>query len=238
MTTYTGQTTLSSLALVESKAVLTNVAQGNLSSFGNVRSTLHQDGETNSIGLVMMGAVEFAGSRNTIPSGTNREYGYWRGSDSKNVLDKFDQMWIPLEGTGVISTYPKISNVTPSDTSSTSSGDDSVCSGSNVSYTWMEDGFGGGEWDGPGDACADAGCTEGAAPSRNGYYDGEVVLVPCTGTSYETQFGNFNVEVKTASGIGAHIGSAEWEKAGGIAILHNGNYINTLNELNKVIELD
>ncbi len=214
MTTYTGQTTLSSLALVESKAVLTNVAQGNLSSFGNVRSTLHQDGETNSIGLVMMGAVEFAGSRNTIPSGTNREYGYWRGSDSKNVLDKFDQMWIPLEGTGVISTYPKISNVTPSDTSSTSSGDDSVCSGSNVSYTWMEDGFGGGEWDGPGDACADAGCTEGAAPSRNGYYDGEVVLVPCTGTSYETQFGNFNVEVKTASGIGAHIGSAEWEKAG------------------------
>ena len=214
MTTYTGQTTLSSVAIVESKAVLTNVAQGNLSSFGNVRSTLHQDGETNSIGLVMMGGVEFVSSRNTIPSGTNREYGYWRGSDNKNVLDKFDQLWVPLEGTGVISNYPKISNVTPSDSSSTSSGDDSVCSGSNVSYTWMDDFMGGGEWDGPGDSCADPGCTEGAAPSRNGYYDGEVVLVPCTGTSYESQFGNFNVEVKTASGIGTHIGSAEWERAG------------------------
>ena len=214
MTTYTGQTTLSSVAIVESKAVLTNVAQGNLSSFGNVRSTLHQDGETNSIGLVMMGGVEFVSSRNTIPSGTNREYGYWRGSDNKNVLDKFDQLWVPLEGTGVISNYPKISNVTPSDSSSTSSSDDSVCSGSNVSYTWMDDFMGGGEWDGPGDACADPGCTEGSAPSRDGHYDGEVVYVPCTGTSYETQFGNFNVEVKTVSGIGAHVGSAEWERAG------------------------
>ena len=215
MTTYTGQTTLSSVAIVESKAVLTNVAQGNLSSFGNVRSTLHQDGETNSIGLVMMGAVEFVGSRNTIPSGTNREYGYWRGSDNKNILNKFDQMWVPLEGTGVISSYPKISNVTPSETSSTSSGDDSVCSESNVSYEWVEDPtMGIGEWSGPGGACADSGCTQGAAPSRDGHYNGEVVYVACTGTSYESQFGSFNVEVKTASGIGTHIGSAEWEKAG------------------------
>ena len=189
MTTYTGQTTLSSVAIVESKAVLTNVAQGNLSSFGNVRSTLHQDGETNSIGLVMMGAVEFVGSRNTIPSGTNREYGYWRGSDNKNVLNKFDQMWVPLEGTGVISSYPKISNVTPSETSSTSSGDDSVCSESSVSYEWVEDPtMGIGEWSGPGGACADSGCTQGAAPSRDGHYNGAVVYVACTGTSYQSQF--------------------------------------------------
>ena len=94
--------------------MLTNVAQGNLSSFGNVRSTLHQDGETNSIGLVMMGGVEFVSSRNTIPRGTNREYGYWRGSDNKNVLNKFYQLWVPLEGTWIVSSYPKISNVTPS----------------------------------------------------------------------------------------------------------------------------
>ena len=216
MTTYTGQTTLSSVAIVESKAVLTNVAQGNLSSFGNVRSTLHQDGETNSIGLVMMGAVEFAGSRNTIPSGTNREYGYWRGSDNKNVLNKFDQMWVPLEGTGIVSSYPRISNVTPSETSSTSSGgDDSVCSESSVSYEWVEDPtMGIGEWSGPGGACADSGCTQGAAPSRDGYYNGEVVYVACTGTSYQSQFENFNVEVKTVSGIGTNIGSAEWERAG------------------------
>jgi hypothetical protein len=72
MTTYTGQTTLSSVAIVSSTAVLTNIAQGNLSSFGHVRSVLHRPGETNSIGLVMLGAVEFVGSRNTIPSGTNR----------------------------------------------------------------------------------------------------------------------------------------------------------------------
>jgi len=215
MTTYTGQTTLASVAILESNATLDpHVAQGNLSSLAHVRSTLHQDGETGSIGLVIMGGVEFAGSRNTIPSGTNREYGYWRGSDNKNVLDKFDQLWVPLEGTGVISSYPKISNVTPSETSSTSSGDDSVCTGSNVSYEWMGDGFGGGEWIGPDGACADPGCTEGEAPSRDGNYEGEVVYVPCTGTSYESQFGDFNVEVKTASGIGAHIGSAEWEKAG------------------------
>ena len=215
MTTYTGQTTLSSVAIVESKAVLTNVAQGNLSSFGNVRSTLHQDGETNSIGLVMMGAVEFAGSRNTIPSGTNREYGYWRGSDNKNVLDKFDQLWVPLEGTGIVSSYPKISNVTPSDSSSTSSGDDSVCSESSVQWEWVEDPtMGIGEWSGPGGACADSGCTQGAAPSRDGYYNGEVVDSPCTGTSYQSQFGSFDVEERTVSGVGTHVGSAEWERAG------------------------
>tara|TARA_R110000824_G_scaffold1766_2_gene8764 strand:+ start:1843 stop:4524 length:2682 start_codon:yes stop_codon:yes gene_type:complete len=211
MTTYTGQTTLSSVAIVSSTAVLTNIAQGNLSSFGHVRSVLRRPGETNSIGLVMMGAVEFVGSRNTIPSGTNREYGYWRGSDNKNVLNKFDQLWIPLEGTGILSGNPRITTVKKT----ASDGDDSSCSESSVSWTWVQE-IGGitfaGEWQGPGGSCAVAGCTPGVAPTRDGLYDGEVVYAPCTGEPSSS--GSYSTEEKTASGVGASIGSSEWERAG------------------------
>ena len=213
MTTYTGQTTLSSVAIVSSTAVLTNIAQGNLSSFGHVRSVLHRPGETNSIGLVMMGAVEFVGSRNTIPSGTNREYGYWRGSDNKNVLNKFDQLWIPLEGTGILSGNAKITNVTGNATSSVV---DSTCSAYSVSWEWMEDPFmGTGEWYGPDGACGgDSGCAPDGPPSRDGDYNGEIVYVPCSGESYSSQFDNYGTEEKTASGVGSGVGSSEWERAG------------------------
>jgi len=67
-----------------------------LGSLAHTVGTLHKPGETNSIGLVMMGAVEFAGSRDVIPSGTNREYGYWRGQYNRTFIDSFDKAWMPL----------------------------------------------------------------------------------------------------------------------------------------------
>ena len=222
MTTYTGQTTLSSVAIVESKAILNpHVAQGNLSSFGSLTGRFGQDGETNSIGLVIFGNVEFAGSRSTIPSGINRTYGYWRGSDDKPLLNKFNQLWVPLEGTGNGGggkRRPEIMTVSPSASASTSASgsDDSTCSAGTTDYEWTEDPYSGGEWILTGVNCPDPSCTQGAAPSRDGYYNGEIYYSPCSGSSESDEYGTstFDTLIKGPSGVGTNIGSAEWERAG------------------------
>jgi hypothetical protein len=231
MTTYTGETTLAGQGSVSANAVtvgvLASVRLGQalvsaspsnegalaaaLSGFGNVRSVLHKPDETNSIGLVMMAGVNFVDSRGIIPSGTNREYGYWRGNDNKEILNKFDQMWIPLEGTGVNAAgYPKILQITPSVSSSDSS---STCAADNALYTWsgspgMPDGYWLLE-----EECSVFGCDVGPAPTEDGSFDGEQAYVPCTGTPSGSS-GGYSTEESEPEGIGPSIGSARWIKAG------------------------
>ena len=90
MPTYTGQANL------KVKAFFSRVGKATLPALAHTRGTIHKPGETNSIGLVMMGAVEFVGPRDVVPSGTNREYGYWRGGYNKTFLNRFDQAFFQI----------------------------------------------------------------------------------------------------------------------------------------------
>ena len=201
-------------ALYPSTPAMTNRGTSALSGNVNVRSTLHQAGEENSIGLVMLGSAEHVSARSIATSGTNREYGYWRGSNNMPTIAKFDQMYVPLEGSGVDATGKPVIILVTDQTKSTGLVDHPICTASSVDYTWTDAGFGdgSGEWTGPGGACADVGCVEGAAPSTAGY-DGEVRHVPCTGNPYEFYAGG---ESELPDGLGAFIGSARWEKAGSL----------------------
>jgi len=211
MTTYTGQTALAGQALVSASPVNESVLVAALSGFGNVRSVLHKPDETNSIGLVMMAGVSFVDSRGIIPSGTNREYGYWRGSDNKDILNKFDKMWVPLEGTGVNAAgYPKILQVTPSVSASDSSG---TCAADNALYTWSgSPGVPDGYWLLE-EECSVFGCDVGLAPTEDGLFDGQQAYVPCTGTPAGSS-DTYSTEESESVGVGPSIGSARWVKAG------------------------
>jgi hypothetical protein len=189
--------------------IMTNRGTSALSGDVNVRSTLHKPGETNSIGLVLLGSAEHVSARSIATSGTNREYGYWRGSNNMTTVAKFDQMYVPLEGSGVDAAgKPIVSLVTDQD-QQPGLVDHPICTASSVSWTYNS-GMGG--WSGPGGACADLGCTEGAEPAGAGY-DGEVRYVPCTGSPYSYYGGS---DSGLPEGLGAFIGSARWEKAGSL----------------------
>ena len=198
-------------ALVSASPSNDGVLAAALSGFGNVRSVLHKPDETNSIGLVMMAGVSFVDSRGIIPSGTNREYGYWRGSDNKEILNKFDKMWVPLEGTGVNAAgYPKILQITPSVSSSDSS---STCAADNARFTWSgSPGAPDGYWLLE-QECSVFGCDVGPYPTEDGSFDGQQAYVPCTGTPYE-ESSNYESTESEPAGVGASIGSARWIKAG------------------------
>jgi len=52
-------------------------------------------------GLVMFGGVEFAGENTLYPSGVNKEYGYWRSSLHTPLRANFNNLYFPLEESGV-----------------------------------------------------------------------------------------------------------------------------------------
>tara|TARA_Y100000593_G_scaffold8346_1_gene15430 strand:+ start:18165 stop:20804 length:2640 start_codon:yes stop_codon:yes gene_type:complete len=199
MATYEAKATLASKAYFGRNGVAT------LASVAHVRGSLHQSGETNSIGLVMMGGVELNTSRNVVPSGTNREYGYWRGGYNKTFLGKFDQAFFPLEGSGL---YAGVPQVTVTQKSTSSGGDDESSCSEGVGSggcVWMWDGA---EWDLYADMCADGGkpgCgCEGTNPTYAGDFPMHMVSIDCVGGSTSS----------SAGGVGNNVGYAEWARAG------------------------
>jgi len=52
-------------------------------------------------GLVMFGGVEFVGENPLYPSGVNKEYGYWRSSLHTPLRTNFNELYFPLEGSGI-----------------------------------------------------------------------------------------------------------------------------------------
>ena len=208
MATYEAKATLAS------KAYFSRVGRATLTSLVHTTGDLHKPGETNSIGLVMMGGVELNTSRNVIPSGTNREYGYWRGGYNKTFLDKFDQALFPLEGSGIYDGAPQVTvTKKSSDTGDGSGGGlgdgggscaDGVGEGGCV---WSWD-IMAGEWYEYANMCDDGGkegCTcEGTAPTYSGSMDGEHAYIDCVGESTTSSPG----------GVGDNVGYAEWAKAG------------------------
>ena len=194
MPTYTGQANL------KVKAFFSRVGKATLPALAHTRGTIHKPGETNSIGLVMMGAVEFVGPRDVVPSGTNREYGYWRGGYNKTFLNRFDQAFFPLEGSGLYAGVPQVT-VTKKKSGGGEEGNtcgDGVGEGGCV---WYWDGA---EWDLYSDACEDGCSCNGTNPTTGGDYPGELRPFDCTG----------GTTAGSAGGIGNNVGYAEWAKAG------------------------
>ena len=108
MAIHTGQTSLAGSTSCTATGRLLYSPPATLASLAHTRGILHKPGETNSIGLVMMGAVEFVGPRDVVPSGTNREYGYWRGGYNRSFINNFDQAFFPLEGSGFHAGGPQV----------------------------------------------------------------------------------------------------------------------------------
>ena len=199
MATYTGQANLIANGYILYSKTAT------LASLAHTRGTLHKPGETNSIGLVMMGAVEFAGSRDVIPSGTNREYGYWRGGYNRTFINNFDQAFFPLEGSGV---YAGVPQVTVTQKSSGGGEEDTCADGvGEDGCIWMWDDMAE-EWNIYVDMCEEGGkpgCgCDGTNPSDAGSYDGEFFYTDCVGGSTSS----------SAGGVGNNVGYARWFKAG------------------------
>ena len=137
MATYTGQANL------KAKAFFSIPGVASLSSLAHTTGDLHKPGETNSIGLVMMAGVEFAGARDIIPSGTNREYGYWRGGYNRVFIQNFDQAFFPLEGSGIYNGIPQVT-VTTSSSSAGTAEDGTITECKERDCIWM---WSGSEWD-------------------------------------------------------------------------------------------
>jgi len=201
MPTYLGQANL------KAKAYFSRPGAAVLGALAHTTGDLHKPGETNSIGLVMMGAVEFVGSRDIAPSGTNREYGYWRGGYNKTFLNRFDQAFFPLEGSGL---YAGVPQVTITKKATGSSGDDGTSCADGVGEggcVWAWDGA---EWDLYADMCADGGkpgCgCEGTNPTYAGTMIMEMVSIDCVG----------GTTAGSAGGVGNNVGYAEWAKAGSL----------------------
>ena len=201
----------SSGALYHSEA-MTNRATSTLSGTVRVRSTIQQDGGTNDIGLVILGSAELAPQRSIATSGTNREYGYWRGSHATTSIAKFDQMYVPLEGSGVDGTGKPVISLITDQGKSIGSTDHPDCLASSKSFEWQDLGMGGGYW-GPGEATCLTGCDDPDEPSFDGSYGGQVEYRACKGTPYDYYTGS---DSQIPDGIGAFIGSARWEKAGSL----------------------
>ena len=200
MATYEAKATLASKAYFGRNGVAT------LASVAHIRGSLHKSGETNSIGLVMLGAVELNTSRDVIPSGTNREYGYWRGGYNKTFLNKFDQSFFPLEGSGLFAGVPQVT-VTQKSTGRGHESEGGTCADGvgEGGCGWMWDGA---EWDLYADMCADGGkpgCgCEGTNPTYAGTMMMEMVSIDCVGATTSS----------SAGGVGNNVGYAEWAKAG------------------------
>ena len=200
MATYEAKATLASKAYFGRNGVAT------LASVAHIRGSLHKSGETNSIGLVMLGAVELNTSRDVIPSGTNREYGYWRGGYNKTFLNKFDQAFFPLEGSGLYAGVPQVT-VTQKSTGGGDESEGGTCADGvgEGGCVWMWDGA---EWDLYADMCADGGkpgCgCEGTNPTYAGTMMMEMVSIDCVGGTTSS----------SAGGVGNNVGYAEWAKAG------------------------
>ena len=63
----------------------------------------------NNIGFAMSAGVEHVGTKSIAPSGFNDEYGYWRGSKHRIVVeDKFNQVYLAFDGSGVNSGSPRV----------------------------------------------------------------------------------------------------------------------------------
>ena len=202
MPTYTGQANL------EVVARFNKAGRATLASLAHTRGDLHKPGETNSIGLVMMGAVEFVGPRDVAPSGTNREYGYWRGGHNKTFLNKFDQAFFPLEGSGLYAGVPQVTITQKSSGSTGADGDTCADGVGEGGCIWMWDGL---EWDLTSDMCSPAaggekpGCgCEGTNPTYPGEYEMDTVGIDCVG----------GTTAGSAGGVGNNVGFAEWAKAG------------------------
>lgn len=179
--------------------MLSNIhASGNLPVSVGTVGTLHKPGETNDIGLVMFGEVERAPQRFVAPSGTNREYAYWRGNQNKETIEKFDQAYMALEGSGIYGSTPQVIVETGD---SSGSGNCSEGQGQG-GCTWFWDLYSGG-WISYGNMCPD-GCGCGSPPSYNGSTYGEITNTDCTGST----------TTQTGQGVGDDVGYARWFKAG------------------------
>ena len=62
------------------------------------------------LGLVINGGVEFVGEKTLFPSGSNREFGYWRSSRHKSLISNFDKLYYPLEGSGLVGGAARVYN--------------------------------------------------------------------------------------------------------------------------------
>ncbi len=199
MPTYEAKATLASKAYFGRNGVAT------LASVAHTRGSLHKSGETNSIGLVMMGGVELNTSRSVIPSGTNREYGYWRGGYNKTFLNKFDQAFFPLEGSGLHAGVPQVI-ITQKSSGGGDESEGGTCADGvgEGGCMWVWDGS---EWELMSDMCADGGkpgCgCEGTNPTYAGSYPMDMVSTNCVGGTTSA----------SAGGVGNNVGYAEWAKA-------------------------
>ena len=177
-----------------------------------VRSVLHKPGEVNNIGLVMFGDVERGPERDVIPSGINREYGYWRGNTNLSTIQQFDQLFIPLEGSGTYNGFPQV----VVKTSTTGAGGDSTtntCAADpdSTMCVWSWDEMASEWYLMSGDCNPDSGCVDCEdtdPPSESGAYDGDITSTDCVAQTSGT--------AKTTEGVGANVGYAEWVKAGAL----------------------
>ena len=89
------------------------------------------------MGLVIFGSVAHVEEREIFPSGVNREFGYWRGSYNKEIVRKFNKLYMPLEGSGLYSGSPVVKSKKGTSTNASGLGcDPDGCA-------WM---FDGAEW--------------------------------------------------------------------------------------------
>ena len=97
-------------------------------------------------GLVIHGGVNYAGEKSILPSGVNREFGYWRGSYNKTSVDRFNKLYMPLEGTGLYGGVPTVTATKATDESEAvdcTVGENSGAGGGIDACEWMfqEDDF-------------------------------------------------------------------------------------------------
>ena len=155
------------------------------------------------MGLVIFGSVAHVEEREIFPSGVNREFGYWRGSYNKEIVRKFNKLYMPLEGSGLYSGSPVVKSKKGTSTNASGLGcDPDGCA-------WM---FDGAEWSLYENLCgaqastydATCGCTD--PPDEVGYM-GSVVSTACTAGVGGGSSG-------TSDGDSAGDGFAVWQKAG------------------------
>jgi hypothetical protein len=163
---------------------------------------------TGSMGLVMFGNVAHVGEREIFPSGVNREFGYWRGSYNKTIVNKFNKLYMPLEGTGLYSGSPIVQ----------SKKEEPVAEGGLACYdegcAWLWDGA---EWVIYENYCdtdplsydANCGCTEPPTDTPDSF------------SSFEVRTGACGSSVSSGSSTGdsAGDGFAIWQRAGDLVNL-------------------
>jgi hypothetical protein len=203
MATHQGYTSLTATASWLGSGAMEVSPPAALGSLAHTIGTLHKPGETNSIGLVMMGAVEFVASRDVMPSGTNREYGYWRGQYNRTFIDNFDKAWMPLEGSGVSGGYPSVTVTTNTSAQGVEDGGYAAnCSDNDCVWQWD-----GSAWYLYSDMCI-SGCGCDDPPSGTGTM-GDLQSKSCIG-------GAGSASSSSSEGVGDNVGFARWEKAGAL----------------------